>query len=167
MDNNDNLNDSTAKSANRNSLNHVIDIIKAAFPYLDSDSQQSMELIITTGDFMEALHSFKQHKPVTTFSLRKETIDIEALLTNVRNACYEQEKEFIDMILNFIKAKNLYDTYTTFASAMASQTENTENSDGTSGGNGNPDMMEFLDTLLTPEQKSTFDNINMMFNTMQ
>ncbi|MGB8453270.1 MAG: hypothetical protein WCD89_13195 [Anaerocolumna sp.] len=152
---------------NRNILNHILDIAKAAFPYLDSDSQQSVDLILKTGELMDAFHSYKQQDSVTTFSIRKQNIDIEALLTNVRNVCYDQEKELIDMVLNFMKAKSLFETYSAFASTMAFQSEDTENSDGTSSGNGSPDMMEILGSLLTPEQKSTFDNINMMFSVMQ
>ncbi len=170
MDNDDNLKNSIPKS-NHNILNHIIDIARAAFPYLDSDSQQSVDLILKTGELMNAFQSYKQQDTVTTFSIRKQNIDIEALLSNVRNVCYDQERELVDMVLNFMRAKTMFDTYSAFASTMAFQSENTENSDGTSDrtsdGMGSPDMMEILGSLLTPEQKSTFENINMMFSVMQ
>ncbi|WMJ87840.1 hypothetical protein [Anaerocolumna sp. MB42-C2] len=151
---------------NRNGFSHILDIIKAAFPYLDSDSQQSVNLFIKTGELMDAFQTMKQKSSVTTLSLKKENIDIEALLTNIRGVCYDQERELIDMFLNFMKAKSLYDTYSAFASTMASQSGDSENSDGSSGF-GNSDMMEILSSMLTPEQKSTFDNINTMFSAMQ
>jgi len=166
MDNDVNYKNSIPKP-NHNILNHIIDIAKAAFPYLDSDSQQSVDLILKTGELMNAFQSYKQQDTVTTFSIRKQNIDIEALLSNVRNVCYDQERELVDMVLNFIRAKNMFDTYSAFASTMAFQSENTENTDGTSDGMGSPDMMDILGSLLTPEQKSTFDNINMMFSVMQ
>ncbi len=166
MDIDNNPKNSSARS-NHNGLSHIMDIAKAAFPYLDSDSQQSVDLIIKTGELMDAFQSFRQKGSVTTFSLRKENIDIEGLLTNIRSVCYGQEKELIDMILNFMKAKNLYDTYSAFTSTMAFQSGDSENSDDSSGGFGNQDMMEILSSMLTPEQKSTFDNINMMFSAMQ
>ncbi len=166
MDIDHNSKDSASKF-DRDKFNHIIEIIKTAFPYLDSDSQQSVDLFIKTGELVDALHSYRQRNSVTTFSLKKQDIDIETLLTNVRDVCYDQEKELIDIVLNIIKAKNLYDTYSAFASTMASQSENADNPDGTPTGNGNPDMMEILGSLLTPEQKSTFDDINTMFNTMQ
>ena len=166
MDIDDNPNTSSNRS-NRNRFNHIMDIAKAAFPYLDSDSQQSVDLIIKTGELMDAFQSLSQKNSVTTFSIKKQNIDIEALLTSVRNVCYDQEKELIDMVLNFMKAKSLYETYSAFASTMASQSGDSESSDGSSGGFGNPDMMEILSSMLTPEQKSTFDNINMMFGAMQ
>lgn len=169
MDTNDTSRDTTTKSSGINTLNHIMELVKAAFPYLDSDSQQSMDLIIKTGELMDVVKSLNQKNTLTTMSIKKQTIDIEGLLTNIRDVCYEQEREIIDMILNFIKAKNLYSTYASFAGAMASQSENSENSEGGGifGGDGNPNMMELLESMLTPEQKSTFENINMMFSVMQ
>ncbi len=166
MDNDDSIKNSASNTASRNQLNHIMEIIKAAFPYLDSDSQQSVDLLIKTGELMDAFQSLKTRGSVTAFSLRKESIDVEALLTGIRNVCYDRERELIDTVLNIFKAKSLYETYSAFAS-MASQSVNTENSDGTSDGGGSPDMMEILEAMLTPEQKSTFDNLNMMFNAMQ
>lgn len=179
MDTNDGLNNATNKTTSSNKLSHTLDIVKAAFPYLDSDSQQSMNLIIKMGELWDSFQSLRQNNTVTTFSIRKQSIDVEALLTSIREVCYDKERELVDMILNMIKAKNLYSTYVTLAQTMASQTENTDNpydqdnpgnsntSEGLFGMGGNTNMMEILSSLLTPEQKSTFDNINLMFNTMQ
>lgn len=169
MDSNNTSNDTTANSSDNKNLNHAIEIIKAAFPYLDSNSQESMDLIIKTGELMNTVNSLSHKDKVRTFSTEKPEIDIEGLLTNIRAVCYEKEREMVDMILNFIKAKNLYNTYATLSSVMASQSENSENSTGGGifGGEGNLNMMELLESMLTPEQKSTFDNINMMFSVMQ
>jgi hypothetical protein len=167
MDIDETLKDSAPK---QNIFSHILDIVKAAFPYLDSDTQQSAQLIVKTGELMEVYNSVSHKDSVTTFSMRTQNIDIEALLTNVRNVCTDKERELIDTILNFIKAKNLYETYTAFAS-MASQSVNTDNPDGSTdssgSGGGSPDMMDILGAFLTPEQKSTFENINMMFNMSQ
>ncbi|MDF2587970.1 MAG: hypothetical protein K0S41_1811 [Anaerocolumna sp.] len=176
MDTNDGLNNATNKNRSSNLISHTLDIVKAAFPYLDSDSQQSLDLIIKMGEVWDSFQSLRQRDTVTTFSLRKQSIDLEALLTNVREVCYDRERDLVDMILNMIKAKNLYDTYVTLTQTMASQSDYSDNQDNsnstnTSGGmfgmGGNSNMMEILSSLLTPEQKSTFDNINLMFNTMQ
>lgn len=164
----DNNEKDTSQNSNRGTFSHMLEIVKAAFPHLDSDTQQSAALIVKTGELMEAFQNLKQRGTVTTFSIRTQNIDIEALLMSIRNVCYDQERELVDTFLNLIKAKNLYETYSAFASVMATQTENTENSDGEPGSSGGgPDMMEILGALLTPEQKSTFDDINMMFSAMQ
>ncbi|WFR59755.1 hypothetical protein QA584_11915 [Anaerocolumna sp. AGMB13025] len=167
MDIDETFKDSAPK---QNIFSHILDIVRAAFPYLDSDTQQSAQIIVKTGELMDAYNSIRHKDSITTFSMRTQNIDIEALLTNVRTVCTDKERELIDTILNLIKAKNLYDTYTAFAS-MASQSVNTENPDGSTensnSGSSSPDMMDILGAFLTPEQKSTFENINMMFNMTQ
>lgn len=185
MDTNDRFTDATTKSSSSNSSNHTIDIIKAAFPFLDSDLQQSANLVIKTGELMDTFHEFEQEETVTAFSLQKQSIDFESLLNGVRTVCNQKETELIDMILNIFKAKNLYSTYTTLASVMAPQTGNDNNASnlgnlGNLGGlgnlgnlgsilgmDGNSNVMELLSSFLTPEQKDTFDNLSMMMSVMQ
>lgn len=169
MDTSDRFTDSSTKPPTNN-ISHIITIVKAAFPYLDSQSQQSMDLFLKTGELLETFHSLNQEGSVTALSIRKESIDLEALLTAIRDVCYKREQEFIDIILNFYKAKNLFSTYSTLASAMSSQGNNTDNANNLGsmfGMDSNSNMMDMLQAFLTPEQKSTFENINMMFNATQ
>lgn len=175
MDFNDINNNSADKADNNNTIKHIIDIIKAAFPHLDSESQQSMDLLIKTGELMDSVNAVSKQPTVTAFSIKKKpNIDIETLLTSIRDVCYEKERELIDTILNFIRTKNMYETYMTLSSTLASQTGNTgEDSRGNFDPSGlfngmdNPNMMELLEGMLTPEQKSTFENLSMMFQMMQ
>jgi len=170
MDTNDSFIDADSKSSSNNDLNHTLDIIKAAFPYLDSQSQQSMDLVIKAGELFETFNAFNQEGTLTALSVRKQSIDFEALLNGIRNVCNEQEQKIIDMLLNFFTAKNLFNTYSTLASTMSSQTENKGNAGdlgGLFGMDGNTNMMDLLQSFLTPDQKSTFDNLNMMFSVMQ
>jgi hypothetical protein len=167
MDTSDRLTDNSANSNMGNMISHVVDIMKAAFPYLDSDSQQSVDILIKTDELLQTYHDVSNNKSVTTFSIRKQSIDFEALLRGVRDVCYPQERVIVDMILNFFQAKKLYDTYVTVTQAMSSQPDMSENLGSMFGMNSNVNMSEMLESMLTPEQKSTFDNMTMMFNMMQ
>lgn len=183
MDTNDTNPGLTGGSLSRNGLSHAIDIIKAAFPHLDIGTQQSAEILIKTGELMDSITASKDPDRVTSLSLGKPNIDIEALLTSIRSVCYEKERELIDMVLNFFKAKNLFDTYSMLSQAMASGSNDSNESANQNGSNmftngfmgglmgglngeNNPNMQELLESMLTPEQKSTFDNLSMMFNLM-
>lgn len=185
MDTTFNLTDKNNEASRRNGISHVVDILKAAFPYLDSDSQQSVDLFVKTGELISTVTELNNHDhPVASLSVRRQSIDLEALLTSVRTVCYPREREFIDVILNMFKAKNLYQTYATLSQVMASQSQGAENFEGFENGsgtdstdsssnlgnmfgmNGNPAMMEMLSSMLTPEQKSTFDNLSMILNSM-
>jgi len=179
MDTTYKLVDQEEESQGKSQIVHVIDILKAAFPYLDSDSQQSVDLFVRAGELMTTVKEFSHNNSVASLSVRKQSIDLEALLTSVRAVCYPREREIIDVFLNIFKAKNLYQTYMNLSQVMASQSQGTEGFEGTgfdpgtdssgnSGGmNMDPSMMEMLTSMLPPEQKSTFENLSMILNTMQ
>jgi hypothetical protein len=181
MDTTYKLADQEEESSGKSGIIHVMDILKAAFPYLDSDSQQSVDIFVKTGELITTVKEFSHNNSVASLSVRKQSIDLEALLTNVREVCYPREREFIDVILNIFKAKNLYQTYMTLTQVMASQSQETEGFEGSEYNSGtdfsgnfgsmagmkiDPDMMEMLTSMLTPEQKSTFENLSMILNTM-
>lgn len=221
MDTTPNFTDKSGKSSKGIDIPHVVDILKAAFPHLDSDSQQSVDLFVKAGELISTVTELSQdHHPVASLSVRRQSINFEALLTSVREVSYPREREFIDMILNIFKVKSFYQTYTNLSQLMASQSQGAEGFEGSenypgsdlfsnlasmfgmggmggmsgmsgmsgmngmsdsdsdsdsdsgngsgngSGMNGNPAMMEMLISMLTPEQKSTFDNLSMLLNTM-
>lgn len=169
--------DSEEIPPNENSLKHMLDIMKAAFPHLDNETQESASLIIQTTELMDTLQSVRSKDRVSAFSFQKQNIDIVALLNSIRKVCYARERQIIDSILNIMNMKSMFETYSALSSMMASQAETTDNStenktNSAEANNGfgsglNPNMMELLSTMLSPEQKGTFDNLSMMFNMMQ
>ncbi|SHO51230.1 hypothetical protein [Anaerocolumna xylanovorans] len=165
--------DTSSEASSENPLKHMVDIMKAALPHLDGRTQESASLIIKTSELMDTLQTVKNDDRVSASGLNMQSIDIEALLNSIRNVCYAKEKQIIDNILNFLRMKNMFETYSSLSNMMAFQQstgENQENSkenSGTGGTGFSPDMMEILSSMLTPEQKSTFDNFSMMFNMMQ
>lgn len=182
MDTTYKLVDQEEESSGKSQIVHIMDILKAAFPYLDSDSQQTVDIFVRAGELMTTIKDLSNNHSVASLSVRKQSIDLEALLTSVRAVCYPREREIIDFFLNIFKAKNLYQTYMNLSQVMASQSQGTEGFEGTgfdpgtdssgnSGGmfgmNIDPSMMEMLSSMLPPEQKSTFENLNMILNTMQ
>lgn len=155
-----------------NNLKHMVDIMKAALPHLDDQTQESADLIIRTTELMDTLQSARSKEKVSAFSLQRQNIDLEALLSSIRNVCFSRERQIIDSILGFLRMKTMFETYSAL-SGMMSQSESTGNADNNTGtntgfGSGfNPGMMELLESMLSPEQKSTFENMSMMFNMMQ
>lgn len=160
------------ETAPENSLKHMVDIMKAALPHLNGQTQESASLIIKTSELMDSLRTVGSNEHVSALGFDLQNIDLEALLNSIRNVCYASERKIIDNILNLLRMKNMFETYSVLSSMMASQPgtgENPESNKDDPGGNGtgfNQNMMEILSTMLTPEQKSTFDNISMMFNMM-
>lgn len=183
MDTTYKLVDQEEESQGKSQIVHIIDILKAAFPYLDSDSQQSVDIFVRAGELITTVNEFSHNSSVASLSVRKQSIDLEALLTSVRAVCYPREREFIDIFLNIFKAKNLYQTYMNLSQVMASQSQGTEGFEGSgeydsgtdsSGNSGSmfgnmkmdPSMMEMLTSMLPPEQKGTLETLSMLFNAM-
>lgn len=169
MDNYSDLMDDSSQSNSDSSMTHAVDLMRAAFPFLDSDTQQSVDLLIKTEELMQNFQNV--NNKVSAFSINKKSIDLEGLLKGIRDVCYPKEREIVDMLLNVFQAKKFYETYATIKEAMASQTDKSENTESKSsnmfGMNNNANMSEILDAFLTPEQKSTYENLSMMFNLMQ
>ena len=102
MDTTYNLTDKNNEASRKSGISHVVDILKAAFPYLDSDSQQSVDLFVKTGELITTVTELNHSHPVASLSVRKQSIDLEALLTSVREVCYPREsKKLIPNLCNF------------------------------------------------------------------
>lgn len=167
MDTSERIMNESANPKPESMLGHAGDIMRAAFPFLDSDSQKSISLLIKMDELFQTFRHVKDSNSLTALSVRKQSIDIEALLRGIREICYPPERRIIDMILNFFQAKKLFDTYSAISGMMASQPDMAENMGSMFGMDSNANMSEMLESLLTPEQKSTFDNMSMIFNMMQ
>lgn len=113
---------------------HIMEVAKAAFPYLGGELQPVVDLFIKAGELMESITFFQKRGPISAYSIKKP-MDLEGLLTNIRNVCHQKEREMVDMVLNFLKMKNIYETYQTITQM-------------TSGSNmfdmNSPDMMQNL-----------------------
>lgn len=147
------------------STEYMLNIIRAALPYVTSRTRNHMEVAIKTGELAESFHSIGHASELEACDLSDETVDVEGLLLSVQEVCVGKEKNMINTVLNFYKTRNLYRSYQDFRKNNL-QPELQAASVNGSGQSNNPNntMLNFLMTQLTPEQKSTFDAINMIMN---
>lgn len=144
---------------------HALEIMKAAMPHLNTSTKNSVELAVKTGELMEAVTSLHTEGQLSACELDNEPIDTEALLVSIQEVCTSTEKETVNMILNFIKAQKLYQTYQLFKAANPGVgTESGKESKPF--GPGAPSMMDFLKAQMPEEQRNTFDNLSMILNAM-
>lgn len=157
-------------------INHALEIMKTAFPYMDGRAGQTIELLIKAGGFYECLlnQRYKVNKMDNSTENKEEfhktdNADIISMLKSVRKVCYENELAIIDSILNVINAMELYETYTNLFSMMSSQDD--FNGFGSLLGldetfDNTEDLIELLSSMLSPEDKETIENINMVLKMM-
>lgn len=147
------------------SAEYLLNIIRAALPYVNSRTRNNMEVALKTGELAETFQSARQTPELQTCDLGEDTMDVEGLLVSIQNVCMGRDRDMINTALNFYKTRNLYRSYQEFRK----ESLNPELQAASVGGNGNTNnpnntMFNFLMSQLTPEQKSTFDAMNMLMN---
>lgn len=151
--------------ASLNSIKRIMDILKAALPFVDVQSMRTVQIMVKATELMDTING--RAFELSTLNLNEGKGDMEGMLNNIREFCTDRERQIVDMILNVIRAKNLYDTYQMIASLnLNNDSNNTDDNPFASvfGFGDNMDMMEILSSMLTPEQQSTFETLNMILN---
>lgn len=142
---------------------HYLEIMKAALPYMNPQAQKSVEILVKAEELVEAVQTFEDTSELSAASIRREHVEPEVILNQIKSLCTKEEQVMIDNLLNVITMQKLIQNYRTFLSLQKNA------ADKTASGNPalpNDRLMEFLLTQLTPEQKNNFDSLNMVLNTM-
>ncbi len=141
---------------------HYLEIMKAALPYMNPQAQKSVEILVKAEELMDAVHTFENAGELSAASIRREHVEPEVILNQIKSLCTKEEQVMIDNLLNIITMQKLIQGYRTFTALQQSSSGNG------SSNNSSPNdrLMEFLLAQLTPEQKNNFDSLNMVLNTM-
>ena len=151
--------------ANENKTKRILDILKAALPHVEVQSMRTVQIMVKATELIDTINS--RYFELSTLNLNEGKGNMEEMLNSIREFCTGKEREIVDMILNVIKAKNLYQTYQMLSSLNFNDDSDTEgNPFAEFGFDNNVDMMEILSSMLTPEQQSTFETLNMILSTM-
>lgn len=145
--------------SSNNSTRHSIEILRAALPHLNNATKKPLELVVQANELLENISSYQNTDELSACSTDNTPVDLEALLTNIQEVCNDSEKEMIHMILNFLQTRKIYQAYDAFRS--------TNQANGKASNMSNqPNMMEFLMSQLSSEQKSTFENMSTILGAM-
>lgn len=150
-----------------NNSGHILEVLKAAMPYVDSRRQGTMETLMKATDLIHTTRSIPEHSAeLSAASLNPKGADIEGMLYSVREVSSSFERDFIDKLLNCFKARKFYQTYNTLnQNRDLLKAASIGNNRSPYGGN-NTNFMEALKSILPADQASNLDNIQMMLNTM-
>lgn len=169
--NNQTENTQDAMQENRN---RYLEMLRAAAPYAPRHARNSLDVVIQIQDIASKISG--NQRPLAAASMENgenadleacdmegDAGDTEAMLMQISNFCTPREQDTIHMILNFVRAGKLFRNYQNFMQDRGESDADLEASEATGpfGGNRN-NIIEFLLTQLTPEQKSTFDMMKMM-----
>ena len=122
-------------------------MLKAALPYVPPHNKKAMEIILQADNLISLATEVSQNDDEMT------------LRVNIKDYCTPAESEVVRMLLNFLHADELFKNYRDFAkthSAVKSE-EYSENSTQNF-------MMEFLMSQLSPQQRTTFEQVSKVMN---
>lgn len=144
---------------------HTLNLLNAALPYVNPHSKHSMELMVKATELLDSIH----HQPteLTTLSLQEKKGDMEGMLNSIKEHCSHQERDFIDMIMNITRAKKFYQIYKNVGiNTQDNKGDRTNPYAELFGLEDNISVMDVLSSMLTPEQQSTFETLNMVLNSV-
>ena len=143
---------------------HTVNIFRAALPHVGPQVQGGMNVILKANDLMGTIEEMGRPGELSAMGLNNEEKDPELLLTSIRSACLPREVEMIDTLLNFMRARKIFNAYQSYNQNIL-QTAEMDRNKRNNGDNRNG-LMDFLMSQLSPEQRSTFEMFNMVMNSM-
>ena len=169
--------------------NHTALLLATALPFLQPAYRHPIELVTKFLEFSETIKLYqefhtKDGNPFSTFfhdvsRIGKEEgifgvintfiTDVEGLLCNLAKVSTGDEKEIIGMFLNFIRAKNFYETYGdlmnlgSMFSQEASPSPSSESFDSSPQQDESPFPGD-LSSMLNEEQQNTLNLLKSLFS---
>ncbi len=118
-------------------------MLRAALPYTTGSRHHALEMLLQAN----TLYHIASHPPEEN-DLEACGMDVrpEEMLMQIQEYCTPREADFIQMILNFRKARHLFQSYREFMSTHNNSSQSNN-------------MMDFLITQLPPEQKQLFEQL--------
>lgn len=88
-----------------------LEILKKASPHLMSRPSSCINAILMVNELTETIKNITNPNELSTCDTKAFTSNPEDMLLSIKSVCSPRECELIDMITNFKKSKDLYNTY--------------------------------------------------------
>lgn len=128
--------------------NRQVDMLKAALPYAAPAYRKPMQVYIQAKELSEYIRDERGSADVEACGFGNVG-NVEGLMDELRSFCTREERDMIDTVLNIMKAQRLYRSYRGYVA----------DNGHSSGGN---EIMDFLMSGLSPEQKNMFAQMSTM-----
>jgi hypothetical protein len=100
-------------------LLHTAELLKTILPHVDVRSKLTLDLLVKLYELMICMRNYRTNDITACgFEDKNEKADMETLLNNIRPKCAENERSFVDKMLNIFQAKRMFEMYNTYSEAM-------------------------------------------------
>lgn len=139
---------------------HTMKLLKAALPYVNTSEQHFLSIYLKFSEFVNTLQLYThgQNQVSACNAEEKQQGNMIEMVNALKKVCNDKERETLDMLLNFLQAMQLYQTYSEFYKTTE-QVKELEGTNPFSGGN----QMDVLKAFLTPEQQTMFETYKSLF----
>ncbi|MDE6313773.1 MAG: hypothetical protein K2M46_09195 [Lachnospiraceae bacterium] len=139
---------------------HTMKLLKTALPYVNTSEQHFLSIYLKFSEFLNTLQLYTQEKGSISAckSDEKKQGNMIEMVNALKKVCHDHERETLDMMLNFLQAMQLYQTYSEFYKT----TEQFKELEGTNPFAEN-NQMDMLKAFLTPEQQTMFETYKSLF----
>lgn len=119
---------------------HYIKIMEAASPYLNSNMQKQINLLLKADELINSMNTSPSEFSALEMPAGSQP-NVENMLEHILPVCNPGERLMINRMLNTIRAGRLFRNYQEFQNHSA--------------GGATPHFQDFLMAQLTPEQQET------------
>lgn len=137
---------------------HHLQMIKAALPYVQVPQQKFLSVLVKGNELMRTMELFREgpEGEMGICSVEPDRSSPIEMLNAIKPYGTQQEQDLMDVIINILQGFQIRRNYQ--ESAPSSAVDN---------GPSPAIMMEKLRSILSPEQQSRLDNIQLIMQTMQ
>jgi hypothetical protein len=128
-----------------------IAMMRAALPYTSGRGRHALDLLLQADALLGTIRGGVSDE----LEACETQGDSEEMLLQMQEFCTPKESDFIQMILNFRKADHIFRNYREFVSSKHTEENQTDLHAAELGGSGQ--IMEFLMSQLSPEQRQLFE----------
>ena len=144
-------NDTNLTSFDTMTFSNRLQILKTFFPYMPAGSQKFISSYIKISELSNALKMCSDNSNAELSACSSDTQKSPfELLSEIKPFCSKNEKDNIDVALNFVNAFQMYRSF------MEVEKE--------SEGNEKTSFFDTIKNMLTPEQQTMFDNYQTVLN---
>ena len=131
-------------------------MMKAAIPYVSGDEQRMLSLFVKLRELMNTIQLLQapSEEGLSICSVEEEQSTPLHMLEAIKPYGKENEQSFIDVLINFLQASNLYKDYSHTASEAQKKVPFAFS------------PLDLIRDLLAPEQKAQLDRYQMLFQTL-
>lgn len=140
----------SSKSFNSDSERYM-NMIKALLPYMPNSRRHQLSSILKIAEIQNAIHQFdyEQEELLSSCSTRNSPPNPTDIIGAIKDFCSDSEKETLDMFSNFLQAFQLVREY----NSTSANNNNAKSSEKFT----NPNPLDIVRNMLTPEQQTMMD----------